>query len=50
MCCERYIPGVSGDACSISGQGLKDLVGRMGSWCTTPGAAPETSHIRLHSL
>ncbi len=50
MCCGRYIPGVSEGACSISGPSLKDLEGRMGSLCTRPGVAQETSHVRLCSL
>lgn len=49
MCCERYILGVNEGACSISGQGLKDLEGRMGSWCTRPEAAQETNHVRSTS-
>ena len=50
MCCGRCIRGVSEGACSISGQGLKDLEGRKDSWCTTPGVAQETSNVTLSSF
>lgn len=50
MCCGRCIRGVSEGACSISGQGLKDLGGRKDSWCTMPGGAQETSIVRLNSF
>lgn len=49
MCCGRYILGVNEGACSIFGQGLKDLEGRIGSWCTRPEATRETIHVRSTS-
>ena len=49
MCCGRYILGVNEGACSIFGPGLKDLEGRMGSWCTMPEAAQETNHVRSNT-
>ena len=47
MCCEMYILDANEGANSISEQGLKDLEGRMGSWCTRLGVAQETIHVRL---
>lgn len=42
MYCGRCTPVESEDACSISGADLKDLVERMGSWCTMLREVRET--------